>query len=93
MKLWNAWTILVQECLAPMEDHVKYPTIKATNVIANQNLLADNAKETEISVIPILVKTMVNVSWTISEDFFANVDLDMQEGFAKRNFMILMVKI
>jgi hypothetical protein len=61
------------------------------NVIANQNLLADNVKETEISAIPILVKTMANVSWTISEDFFANVDLDMREGFAKRNFMILMV--
>ena len=76
-----------------MEDLVKYHTIKDINVIANQNLLADNVKETEISAIPILVKTMVNVSWTISEDFFANVDLDMQEGFAKRNFMILMVKI
>ena len=75
-----------------MEDLVKYHTIKAINVIANQNLLADNVKETEISAIPILVKTMVNVLWTISEDFFANVDLDMQEGFAKRNFMFLMVK-
>ena len=82
----------MQECLAPMEDLVKYHTIKAINVIANRNLLADNVKETEISVIPILVKTMANVSWMISEDFFANADLDMQEGFAKRNFMILMVR-